>query len=52
MSSGNWQDFATTAIPADAAAPYAAATFQLPNRVTLDRIRIVNLLDVFEVEVY
>ena len=51
VAPGKWQDFATTKIPADAA-PHAVATFQLPHRVTLDRIRIVNLLDVFEVEVY
>jgi hypothetical protein len=50
IAPNKWQDFATTKIPA--AAPHAVATFQLPQRVTLDKIRIVNLLDVFEVEVY
>ena len=52
VAPGKWEDFATTTIPADGAAPHAVATFKLPNRVTLDKIRIVNLLDVFEVEVY
>jgi hypothetical protein len=49
---GKWEDFATTVIPADATAPHAVATFRLSSHVTLDKIRIVNLLDVFEVEVY
>jgi hypothetical protein len=52
ISPGKWEDVATTAIAADRSAPNAVATFQLPTRVTLDKIRIVNLLDVFEVEVY
>ena len=51
-AAGKWEDIAITTIPADTAAPHAVATFQLPNRVTLNKIRIVNLLDVFEVEVY
>jgi hypothetical protein len=49
---GRWEDFATAQIPADAAAPHAVATFRLPSRVTFDKIRIVNLLDLFEIEVY
>jgi hypothetical protein len=52
VAPGKWEDFATTTIPADAAATHAVATFRLPNRVTLDKVRVVNLLDVFEVEVY
>jgi hypothetical protein len=48
---GEWEDFATTVIPADPAAPHAVATFRLPARTTLEKIRIVNLLDLFEVEV-
>jgi hypothetical protein len=52
VAPGKWEDFATTTIPANAASPHAVATFQLNNRVTLDKIRIVNLLDIFEVEVY
>ena len=48
---GQWEDVATTVIPADAAGSHSVATFELAAPVTLDRIRIVNLLDVFEVEV-
>ena len=51
VAPGMWEDFATTVIPNDAATPHAVATFQLPARVTLDRIRVVNLLDLFEIEV-
>lgn len=49
---GEWEDVATAVIPADATQPHAVATFQLPARLTLDKIRIVNLLDLFEVEAY
>jgi len=52
LGPGKWEDFATTTIPADATGPHAVATFRLPSRVTLDKIRIVNLLDLFEIEVY
>jgi hypothetical protein len=48
---GKWQDFAATVIPADVAAPHAVATFQLSPPVALDKIRVVNLLDLFEIEV-
>ena len=51
VAPGTWDDFATTVIPDDPATPHAVATFQLPTRVTLDRIRVVNLLDLFEIEV-
>lgn len=51
-SPAKWEDVATTVIPGDASAPQAVATFQLSTPVTLDKIRIVNLLDLFEVEVY
>ena len=46
-----WEDFATTVIPSDPAAPHAVATFQLPSRVTLRKLRVVNLLDLFDIEV-
>ncbi len=49
---GKWDDVAVTTIPADAAAPHAVATFQLASPLTPDKIRIVNLLDVHEIEVY
>jgi len=48
---GAWEDFATTVIPNDPAAPHAVATFRLPTPITLDRIRVMNLLDLFEIEV-
>ncbi len=50
-ASGTWEDFAVTTIPKEPRNPYATATFQLPAKVTADKIRIVNLLDLFEVEV-
>jgi hypothetical protein len=52
IAAGRWEDFATTVIPADGAGRHAVATFQLTQLATLDKIRIVNLLDLFEVEVY
>jgi hypothetical protein len=52
VAPGKWADFATAPIPAKAGGRHAVATFRLARRVTLDKIRIVNLLDVFEVEVY
>jgi hypothetical protein len=51
-SAGTWADLATAVIPDPASGPHTVATFDLPAPVTLDRIRIVNLLDLFEVEVY
>jgi hypothetical protein len=51
VAPGQWEDFTTTVIPNDRTAPHAVATFQLPTRVTLDKIRVVNLLDLFEIEV-
>ncbi len=50
-ATGTWEDFAVTTIPKDRGNPYATATFQLPAKVTADKIRIVNLLDLFEVDV-
>jgi hypothetical protein len=47
-----WEDLATTEMPEDASAPFAVATIRLPARQTLAKLRIVNLLDVFEAEVY
>lgn len=46
-----WEDIATTVIPKDRTSPHAVATFELPTPVTLDKIRVVNLLDLFEIEV-
>jgi hypothetical protein len=51
VAAGKWEDFATTVIPRDSAAAHAVATFRLPTRVSLDKIRVVNLLDLFEIEV-
>lgn len=48
---GAWSDIATTTIPA-AAAPHCVADFQLASPVTADSLRVVNLLDLFELEVY
>jgi hypothetical protein len=50
-SPGKWEDFATAVVPNDSAAPNAVATFVLPSPVTADRLRVVNLLDLFEIEV-
>jgi hypothetical protein len=49
---GTWQDFATTVITNHPLATNALATFQLAPPVTLDKLRIVNLLDLYEVELY
>lgn len=48
---GKWEDIATAVAPDDPAAPHAVATFQLPARATLKSLRVVNLLDLFEIEV-
>jgi len=46
---GAWEDMAT-ATPTDTGG-HALARFELPTPVTAGRIRLVNLLDLFEVEV-
>lgn len=51
ISPGKWENLATTMIPEAPDAPHAVATFDLPAPIQLDKIRIVNLLDVYEVEV-
>jgi hypothetical protein len=51
-SPGVWREFAKTVIPSDSLASHAVATFELAPPVTLDKLRIVNLLDLYEVEVY
>ena len=48
---GQWEDLAMTVIPKENKTPHAVATFTLPLRVTLDKIRVVNLLDLFEIEI-
>jgi hypothetical protein len=47
---GKWEDFATTKVPAHSG-PHAVATFQLPSPTSVDKLRVVNLLDLFEIEV-
>jgi len=47
---GVWEDIATCS-PRDSGA-YAVAHFELPASVTVERIRLVNVLDLFEVEVH
>ena len=47
---GAWEDIATATISADPGAPYAVATFRLSSRRNLDKVRVVNLLDLFEIE--
>ena len=51
VAPGKWEDLARTIVPKEPDAPHTTATFQLPARVTLDKIRVVNLLDLFEIEV-
>jgi len=51
-SPGVWQDFATTVIKDDPKALHAVANFDLPSPVTLDKVRIVNLLDLYEIEIH
>ena len=50
-SDDRWEDLATTVVPNQPKAPHAVATFELAAPVTLDRLRVVNLLDCFEIEV-
>lgn len=50
-AAGTWEGFATTVIPADATTAHSVATFDLPSPVTLAKLRIVNLLDLFEIEI-
>ena len=50
-SGTSWEVLSTTVIPDPGAGAHAVATFELRPPATLDRIRIVNLLDLFEVEV-
>ena len=52
VSPGKWEDIATTVIQADATAHHAVVTFQLASPVALEKVRIVNLLDLFEIEIY
>ncbi len=49
---GNWQDFAITVIKSDRTARHAVANFDLPSTVSLDKVRVVNLLDLSDIEVY
>jgi len=49
IADGRWTDLATCAPTDDGR--HAVATFALAAPVALDRLRIVNLLDLFEVEV-
>jgi len=51
ISPGIWQDFATTVVKEDAKARHTLAKFDLPSAVTLDKVRVVNLLDLYEIEV-
>jgi hypothetical protein len=51
VAPNKWEDIATAVVSKDRSAPQAAATFQLPAPITLDKIRVVNLLDLFEIEV-
>jgi len=54
VSTDVWQDIATTVVVTTATpnGEFDVATFTLPANVTLDKIRVVNLIDLFEVEVY
>ena len=48
---GTWSDIATAVIPS-VVTPYCVADFQLASPVTTNSLRVVNLLDLFELEVY
>jgi hypothetical protein len=49
---GVWQDFATTTVKDEPKALHAVASFELPSPVTLDKVRVVNLLDLYEIEIH
>lgn len=46
-----WPDVATATVPATVA-PYCVADFRLAFPITTGSLRVVNLLDMFEIEVY
>ncbi len=49
---GVWQDLATSVIKDEPKAHQAIATFELTPPVTLDKVRVVNLLDLYEIEIH
>jgi hypothetical protein len=51
-AAGEWEDLAQAKISFTAPNPFALATFTLANSAQLEKLRIVNLSDVCEVEVY
>ena len=46
-----WEDFATTVVTEQPSSKCAVVTFNFPSSVTLSKIRIVNLIDVYEIEI-
>ncbi len=52
VGAGVWEDIATAKTADEPAAPHAVATFSVPSGKPLTALRIVNLLDLFEVEAY
>lgn len=51
-ASGIWEDIAAVVISEDKDSNYCIAGFELETPITLDKIRVVNMLDIFDVEVY
>ena len=51
-AAGSWHDIATATIPNDGAAVHALATIELPKPIEANKIRLVNLFDLNEIEVY
>ena len=48
---GQWENIATAKVSDKLATEHTVATFSLQKPVTLSKIRIVNLIDLFEIEV-
>ena len=51
-AAGVWHDFATTVIKDDPSAKFSVANFELQSPITVAKIRVVNLLDLFEIEIH
>jgi hypothetical protein len=50
-SPGVWQNFATTVVKEDPGR-FSVANFELPSPVTMDKMRMVNLFDLYEMVVH
>lgn len=47
-----WEDIASCVVVTEGNPAFDVARFRLPTKLSVDKIRVVNLIDLFEVEVY